>query len=135
MRTRSEIYRDKLMELCWSMVQATIFSTLAILLWAAVDSPRDSSFASKCGTGSARDRRLADERGKRGFHVGPVLGDDGLGRDDELPAALDPRRHPVTLVAVVLLALVVGAEIPLLMASGGTGVRTSRRWKALRQRP
>jgi serine/threonine protein kinase len=44
-RTRSEIYRDKLMELCWSMVQATIFSTLAILLWAAVDSPRDARFS------------------------------------------------------------------------------------------
>jgi len=38
------VYRDKLMELCWSLVQATLFSTLAILLWAAVDAPRDNSF-------------------------------------------------------------------------------------------
>jgi serine/threonine protein kinase len=35
----SGVGRDRLMELCWSMVQATLFSLLAILLWAAFDRP------------------------------------------------------------------------------------------------
>ena len=65
----------------------------------------------------------------------PLTADDnGAIAPPHVPEALDPRRHPVTLLAVLLLALVIGAEIPVLMASGGTGVRTSRRWKALRQR-
>ncbi len=33
------ISRDKVAELCWSMVQATLFSVLGILVWAAVTGP------------------------------------------------------------------------------------------------
>jgi eukaryotic-like serine/threonine-protein kinase len=43
-RSNSAIYRDRLMELCWSLVQATLFSVLAILLWAAIESPTGQNF-------------------------------------------------------------------------------------------
>jgi hypothetical protein len=43
-RSFSTIQRDKLLELCWSMVQATLFSFLAVMLWAAFDRPRGGEF-------------------------------------------------------------------------------------------
>lgn len=38
------IYRDKVGELCWSMVQATLFSVLGILIWAAIMGPAKGEF-------------------------------------------------------------------------------------------
>ncbi|MEQ1787999.1 MAG: SpoIID/LytB domain-containing protein, partial [Acidimicrobiales bacterium] len=51
-----------------------------------------------------------------------------------LPAALDPRRHPLTLVAGLLIAFVVGAQVPVALARPGGRVRASARWKALTRR-
>lgn len=47
----SGLQRDKVMELCWSMAQATLFSAILILLWAAFDHP------------SKREPRLTDYLG------------------------------------------------------------------------
>ncbi|MFT3878926.1 MAG: serine/threonine-protein kinase [Gemmatales bacterium] len=38
------ISRDKVTELCWSMVQATLFSVLGILIWAAIAGPSKGTF-------------------------------------------------------------------------------------------
>jgi len=38
------ISRDKVGELCWSMVQATLFSILGILIWAAIMGPAKGEF-------------------------------------------------------------------------------------------
>ena len=57
-----------------------------------------------------------------------------------LPPALDPRRHPVTLAAVVLLAGAVGAQVPLAMAGHlpwgrfVARVRGARPWLPWRRR-
>ena len=51
-----------------------------------------------------------------------------------LPEALDPRRHPVTVLAIVLLALVVGAQAPVVLAGAADGVRSSTRWRTLTRR-
>ena len=48
-----------------------------------------------------------------------------------LPAALDPRRHPVTLVAILLAAFVTGGLIPVALAMPPGSVRSSARWRAL----
>ncbi len=50
---------------------------------------------------------------------------------DELPDALDPRRHPATLAAILLLAFVVGGLIPAAMAASDPDARTSTRWTRL----
>jgi stage II sporulation protein D len=53
----------------------------------------------------------------------------------DLPAALDPRRHPAVLVAILLAAFVVGAGIPVAMAHPRdrweSAARWSARWRAL----
>jgi SpoIID/LytB domain protein len=60
----------------------------------------------------------------------------GIGPGD-LPAAIDPRRHPATLLAVLLAAFVLGGAIPVAMAHGvGAGegaARWSARWRVLRR--
>lgn len=49
-----------------------------------------------------------------------------------LPDALDPRRHPLTLIAVVAAAGLTGAHLPLLLTTGG-GLHTIRqRWRGAR---
>ena len=48
-----------------------------------------------------------------------------------LPAALDPRRHPVTLVAILLAAFVAGGLIPVALAMPPGNLRSSARWRAL----
>jgi len=57
--------------------------------------------------------------------VGPTLAAGAL------PDALDPRRHPVTLLAILLMAFVTGAQIPLALAGTGRRARASARWTAL----
>ncbi len=58
-------------------------------------------------------------------------------RSADLPAALDPRRHPATLVAVLLAAFVLGGAIPVAMAQdlggGEAAARWSARWRTLRR--
>ncbi len=49
----------------------------------------------------------------------------------ELPDALDPRRHPASLLAMVLLALVAGAQARVALARHPRRVRASARWSAL----
>ena len=49
----------------------------------------------------------------------------------ELPDALDPRRHPATLAAILLAALVAGALVPTAMAAHPGAMRSSPRWRAL----
>ena len=51
-----------------------------------------------------------------------------------LPDALDPRRHPATIVAILLAALVAGGLLPTAMAGTAVGVGSSARWRALTQR-
>jgi SpoIID/LytB domain protein len=48
----------------------------------------------------------------------------------DLPAALDPRRHPATLVAVLLAAFVLGGAIPVAMAHRAGDVEVAARWSA-----
>jgi stage II sporulation protein D len=48
-----------------------------------------------------------------------------------LPDALDPRRHPASLIALLLVALVAGGQVPLALARSAASVRTSARWRAL----
>jgi stage II sporulation protein D len=48
----------------------------------------------------------------------------------ELPAALDPRRHPAVLAAILLVSLVAGALVPVAMAASPGGVRSSPRWRS-----
>ncbi len=54
----------------------------------------------------------------------------GLSRG-ELPDALDPRRHPASLVAILLAAVVIGGQVPLVLARPDGSMRTSARWRAL----
>ncbi|HMO35075.1 MAG TPA: serine/threonine-protein kinase, partial [Gemmatales bacterium] len=42
--TTSSNYRDRITELCWSLVQATIFSMLGILIYAAIVGPTKEAF-------------------------------------------------------------------------------------------
>jgi stage II sporulation protein D len=49
-----------------------------------------------------------------------------------LPDALDPRRHPLTLLAVVAAAGLVGAHLPLLLAPNGGIGAVRRRWRGAR---
>jgi SpoIID/LytB domain protein len=49
----------------------------------------------------------------------------------ELPAGLDPRRHPASLVAILLAAFVAGGHLPLVLARSRGPVRTSARWSTL----
>lgn len=42
--TFGAIPRDKVVELCWSMVQATLFSVMAILIWAGITGPTKGEF-------------------------------------------------------------------------------------------
>lgn len=49
----------------------------------------------------------------------------------DLPDALDPRRHPATLVAILLAAFVAGGQVPLALARTSRRARSSTRWRAL----
>jgi SpoIID/LytB domain protein len=71
---------------------------------------------------------LAPMRGDRFDRDSTSISSAGL---SELPDALDPRRHPVTILAILLAAMVVGALVPTAMAAFPAGVGTSPRWKAL----
>jgi stage II sporulation protein D len=51
-----------------------------------------------------------------------------------LPPALDPRRHPATLAAIFLAALVAGALVPVAMAAPRPGVPGWGRWRVLTRR-
>ncbi len=52
-----------------------------------------------------------------------------------LPEALDPRRHPLSLVAILLAAFVAGGQVPLALARTAGRVRASARWRVLTRRP
>ncbi|HET6969019.1 MAG TPA: SpoIID/LytB domain-containing protein, partial [Ornithinibacter sp.] len=66
----------------------------------------------------------ADEiRLRQGLATGPTVELVG-----DLPRALDPRRHPASLAAILLAAFVLGALVPAAMAARGPGARTSARW-------
>jgi hypothetical protein len=66
--------------------------------------------------------------------LGPASGDAATALTPPVTQALDPRRHPATLLALVLLAIVGGTHLGLVMASGDRRARTFARWKALRPR-
>ena len=57
-----------------------------------------------------------------------------LAERTDLPEALDPRRHPLTLVAVLLVSMVAGGLVPLHLATARAGARGSARWRALTRR-
>jgi SpoIID/LytB domain protein len=57
-----------------------------------------------------------------------------LSHDVRVDAALDLRRHPAVLLAILLAAFVAGGAVPLLLAGPGGGARTSARWRALTRR-
>jgi stage II sporulation protein D len=52
----------------------------------------------------------------------------------DIPPALDPRRHPASLAAVVSAAIVAGALVPAAMAGRLAPVRPWSRWRALTRR-
>lgn len=58
------------------------------------------------------------------------LAPDGLQRG-ALPDALDPRRHPATLIAVLLVGMVLVSHAQLVFARRPATVRTSPRWRTL----
>ena len=49
----------------------------------------------------------------------------------DLSAALDPRRHPLSLLAILLAAFVAGGLLPVAFATPPSHLRTSARWRAL----
>lgn len=51
-----------------------------------------------------------------------------------LPEALDPRRHPASLVAILLAAMVVGALVPAAFAAAGPSMAAWDRWRILTRR-
>jgi SpoIID/LytB domain protein len=63
---------------------------------------------------------------ERSDAVAPAAGGGG---------ALDPGRHPATLVAVLLLAAVAGAHLPVALARSRRPVRTSGWWSSLIRSP
>lgn len=40
----TSVTRDKMTELCWSMVQATLFSVMGVMIWAAITGPAKEEF-------------------------------------------------------------------------------------------